>query len=207
MSRLTCFFDVASPYCWFAFEELLKSVPKHNASLNFVPVHAASIMTSIGHKMPFYEKALRDYTFYDAKVQGRRHGLEIEIPDDAFEKLSNIGTFSAQRFLAAVKALDSGKYEDAARETWRRLWAENLGIHTDEDFFEIANKLNLSPEILNTLSDDKWTTAVVENNKSAIELNCFGVPWMNVTNQSDNNAVFFGSDRLPFVYKFLNSNF
>uniref|UniRef100_A0A914Q7F2 DSBA-like thioredoxin domain-containing protein n=1 Tax=Panagrolaimus davidi TaxID=227884 RepID=A0A914Q7F2_9BILA len=160
-------------------------------------------MNTIGHKIPYYEKTLRDYNFYEIKTLGKIYNLNISPPDDAFEKLSNTGTFCAQRFLAAVQELSPTFYESACREAWKRLWSENRPVHSDEDFKEICQSISIDCDVMSSLPDDKWTLKINDNNKKVIEQKCFGVPWISVKNSVNQSATFFGADRLPLVFRFL----
>uniref|UniRef100_A0AC34G6P0 DSBA-like thioredoxin domain-containing protein n=1 Tax=Panagrolaimus sp. ES5 TaxID=591445 RepID=A0AC34G6P0_9BILA len=160
-------------------------------------------MNTIGHKIPYYEKTLRDYNFYEVKTLGKIYGLNVNPPEDAFEKLSNTGTFCTQRFLAAVQESSPEYFEPACREAWKRLWSQNLPVHSDTDFKEICQDIGIDQNIMNLLSDDKWTLKINENNYNIIQQKCFGVPWISVRKSDDQNETFFGADRLPLVFRFL----
>uniref|UniRef100_A0A914Z3U3 Uncharacterized protein n=1 Tax=Panagrolaimus superbus TaxID=310955 RepID=A0A914Z3U3_9BILA len=59
---------------------------------------------------------------------------------------------------------------------------------------------------MSTLSDDKWTLKINENIHKVIQQKCFGVPWISVKNSRNQNADFFGADRLPLVFRFLEDD-
>uniref|UniRef100_A0AC34QIP0 DSBA-like thioredoxin domain-containing protein n=1 Tax=Panagrolaimus sp. JU765 TaxID=591449 RepID=A0AC34QIP0_9BILA len=199
---IKCFIDVASAHAWFAFEALLNEKAKQNFKLDFVPVHAASIMTTIGHKMPYYDKILRDYNFYDIKVVDKMYGVNINVPSNGIDRLSNIGTFNAMRFASAVKETDPERYEATCRKLFQRLWSEDKEIYQRQDFEEVGRDVKLDNQVFEILDDSKWTIQVKKNNEVAISLGCFGVPWIQVE-KSHEFECFFGADRIPLIKKYL----
>ncbi|KAE9550318.1 hypothetical protein FO519_006478 [Halicephalobus sp. NKZ332] len=195
---IKCYLDISSAHCWFAFETLLRQNRVQNYELDFIPVHAASIMGTIGHKMPYYEKPLRDYNFYDIDVMSKYYGVEAKLPKNPLERLSNIGTFNAMRFVSLAKELESAKIELVWRCLFSRIWQEDKEIHEDIHFDEIVEKCGLSKSIMDVLKDEKWTFKLMENNKEAISQGCFGVPWIKAEVQNESES-FFGADRIPLI--------
>lgn len=92
----------------------------------------------LGHKMPYYEKILRDYNFYDIKTLDKMYGVNINLPSNSIDRLSNIGTFNALRFVSAIKETNPEKYETTWRKLFQRLWTENKEIYRRQDFEEVC---------------------------------------------------------------------
>lgn len=90
-----------------------------------------------GHKMPYYEKSLRDYNFYDIDVMGKYYGIDAKLPKNALDRLSNIGTFNSTKFLTLIKSEEPSKIESVWRSLFSRIWQEDKEIHKDQDFVEV----------------------------------------------------------------------
>jgi 2-hydroxychromene-2-carboxylate isomerase len=80
LKRLTCHFDVISPYAYLAFERLPEALAGCSYTVDYRPVLLAALLQAHGQKGPAEIEAKRAWTFRQVHWLATQHGVPIDTP-------------------------------------------------------------------------------------------------------------------------------
>lgn len=206
-SCLTLYYDALSVHSWIMFEKLNSLNLRLDVTLNFIPVHASTIVTSSGNKVPYYTASLKKNFFSDTRFLGKYNNISIKTPWQDIDNLllNSANSLIPQYFLTMVAKNYPEKLVQCSRLMWKMLWVDNRSIHTDENIYEIIKELQLPYSCLNLLSDEKWSKILFKNQNNALISGCFGLPWITINNLKK-IVSYYGCDCLPLILNNLKKN-
>uniref|UniRef100_A0A0B7AA84 Glutathione S-transferase kappa n=2 Tax=Arion vulgaris TaxID=1028688 RepID=A0A0B7AA84_9EUPU len=202
MSRKTVefFYDVVSPYSWFAFETLMRYQNRWNITLKLRPFFLGGIMHGSGNKPPAMVPLKSKYMFDDVQRLGKYFNVPIRFPKNPAELMLTKGTLATQRFLTAIDMTHPGKLETVSRELWMRAWHRDEDITEPASFAEAARQAGISEKdiaaILPRMKDEDVKDRLKNTTQDALDLGAFGAPIILAVVDGRKEWV-FGSDRFP----------
>eukprot|EP00475_Leptophrys_vorax_P010006 TRINITY_DN1668_c0_g1_i2.p1 TRINITY_DN1668_c0_g1~~TRINITY_DN1668_c0_g1_i2.p1 ORF type:complete len:221 (+),score=56.07 TRINITY_DN1668_c0_g1_i2:683-1345(+) len=192
------FFDVVSPYSYFAFEALLKVEPVWDFKLILTPAFLGGVMQASGNKPPATVPAKAKYLFHDIVRNSKQFGLNMVPRPEKFP----IVTLNNMRVLIWLQEKYPDKLIPVARAFWEMYWGNGKDSSTPEAIQDVLNRL--LPE-----DTEGWKAAVQDpavkeklasNTQRAVESGAFGFPWMLVkTSEQAKPQALFGSDRFSHL--------
>jgi len=201
MSTLKLHFDVTSPYAWIAFESLLRYEKHLGVALKLVPVHLGFIIRDTGNRPPGAIPKKLENMYRDLEVVSNYWGFHIRPPSDFNETIMKRGTLNPQRFLTALDVHQPGYLIPCARAFWERIWYRDEPIHAFDNIREVCDKLRL-PEyekMIKESTSEDIKSLYKQRTEEAIGSGAFGVPWILLSREGQEDVKFFGSDRLPII--------
>ncbi|KAH9513586.1 Glutathione S-transferase kappa 1 [Bulinus truncatus] len=202
MSKKTVefFYDVVSPYTWFAFEVLCRYQHRWNITLKLRPFYLGAIMNDSGNRPPAMVPNKGQYMLKDVPRTAKYFDVPLKFPKNVPEMMFVKGTLSTQRFLTAVDMKQPHMLEKVTRELWMRNWNRDEDVTQLESFAEAARKAGMSEEdiaiIVPMIKDESVKNKLKATTKEAFDLGAFGAP-MIVTEINGQKEWVFGSDRFP----------
>jgi len=214
------FFDILSPYSYFAFEALCRYRHVWGLRLRLRPVFQSALISATGNQPPALNPAKAPYLTQDI----RRLAVYFDVPMGQFPPSRMpavlMGTLPVQRMLVALQAA----HGDAALEAvTRALWLRYLV--TDTDILSAESRLGVLQEaaglsleqaqvVLTASTQDAAKKALQANTTEALAHGAFGVPTIvfpvpaaSETGTKDGKAMLFGSDRFNVMAQLLNKTF
>ncbi|PGH27948.1 hypothetical protein AJ80_00202 [Polytolypa hystricis UAMH7299] len=207
-ARIDAYFDCVSPFSYFAFVHLLRNkdvLRSHGVEIDFHPVFLGGINAGSGNKPPFTLPAKAKYMKYDVPRSAKYFGVEgFKTP-----KFFPILTVVPQRCIIYIKEhYPTERFEQTWLSFWQYLFVKNVDTSKPEVLAEIFAEHKFSEQeikdILAAASDPKYKQALTDNTQKALDRGAYGAPYYWVRNSKGEEEPFFGSDRFPIMWKFLD---
>ncbi len=189
------YFDLISPYGYFASTQIEALAARHGRTVDWKPVLLGITVMKIMGMKPLMETPLKkDYIAHDkprmAQILGvpfREHGL------------SGHSSITAMRAFVWLKARDRTLAVNFARRIYARLWVRGLDITSTEAVVEEAGALGVDgAELRAALDSAELKQALKAAVDEAVAKGVFGTPYFIVDGEP-----IFGVDRLWMLEQWL----
>ncbi len=188
------YFDLSSPYSYFAATQLPALATRTGAKVEYRPFVLAAVFKATGNDMPAKVPAKGSYMFKDLERWAEYYGVRFK-----FSSYFPANTIKAMRLVLAAD--EHGKAEAVALGTFRAMWAENRDINDPVTLGDIAEKAGIDAEsALKAIESSAIKDRLRTNTDAAIGRGAFGAPTMFVGEE-----MFWGNDRLHFVERALKA--
>jgi glutathione S-transferase kappa 1 len=199
--RVRLFFDVVSPYSWFAFNTVVQYRAlweRSGAVVELEPFFLGAVMAASGNQPPATNMFKMKYLLADLERGAPRFGIEQIKLSSQFPQ----NTLQAMRILTHMREVDgpwSSRIVVLAQRFFRAVWVndENLGdaAVVERCVREACGAEHDVSALLAAAKSDAVKEALRRRTQAAVDLGAFGAPWI-VVGDSD---CFFGSDRFDVV--------
>ena len=189
MPPVTFFFDVHSPWSYLASVLIGPLTRRHDARIEWRPIHLANLMDRIDGLRPLEQTPAR-VAWYEQDIADRmaQHGLPYDPHPDYPLRPS-------RALRSCVYAAEQGCAEAFVRAVMRGYWFEKRDISNLAVLQAMADEVGLGPRpIAEIVSDGSCKAAVARNTDDAIARGVFGVPSFLF-----DGKLFFGSDRMDLL--------
>ena len=200
--ELDVYFDVASPFAYYALTQLPALARVTGTTPRLRPILLGGLFREIGQvDVPLLamNDAKRRYTFAELGRWSRWWGQPFEMPRKFPQR-----TIAAQRL--CVLATERG-FADAARLALalaRAMWAEQRDLEAPATLREVLAETGLPVEWVERTAEPEVKAALVRETASAAARGVFGVPTFVITTGTTSPPqLVWGQDRLELVMRFL----
>jgi len=193
MPRLEFFFDVSSPWTYFAFHRIEAFAEDVGAELVFRPFLLGGVFNKVNPsvyqrrdnpipaKDGYYKKDMADWARYE--------GLEIVSP-------SVFPVNSVRAMRGCFYAIDQGKISAYARNCFEAYWLHDKDISQQDLLGNLAADAGLDREgFLAAINDEDYKQKLFSATDEAIARGVFGSPTFFL----DYEDMYFGNDRLELI--------
>eukprot|EP01127_Copromyxa_protea_P012166 TRINITY_DN3137_c0_g1_i1.p1 TRINITY_DN3137_c0_g1~~TRINITY_DN3137_c0_g1_i1.p1 ORF type:complete len:222 (-),score=53.85 TRINITY_DN3137_c0_g1_i1:58-723(-) len=199
--RIELFYDVVSPYSYFAFETILRYCSHHQIELSLRPFFLGGVMQAAGNKPPGLVPSKGKYMLKDLNRLQDYFGVHPLKYPSRFP----INTLPAQRTLAALNLAGRKEEGPLAIKLWEYYWGQDQDISNLEVIQKALEAVGISSEeavkILATISSDEVKEAIKKTTEEAVKRGAFGAPTMFVFSEDGKKEeMFFGSDRFHILF-------
>ena len=223
--RVDFYFDVLSPYSYFAFELLLRYRGAWGLDLRLKPVFQGALISSTGNTPPAFNAAKGPYLTKDVQRQARYFEVPLaKFPPSRFQDVLT-GSIAVQRMLVAVSVAHPDRPALLERVT-RNVWQRHFG--RDEDILSTESKiaaltdgtgltLGEAQSLIDASTSPAVKAALTANTAEALAHGGFGVPLMVFpvspagalpgVDPAGERAMLFGSDRFHVMAQMLQKEF
>lgn len=212
--RIDFFYDVVSPYSYFAFVMLRRYQAVWKMDLRLYPALLGGVMKATGNVPPATLPARAPYMMRDLGRCSDYYQIPLQVPSDF-----PTSTLKAMRILTAIDQAQQGKTDpalspattatslaDASLALWQHHWGQGLPMN-DETIVSALQQAGFSAEDtqrwLQRANDADVKNALIEATNNAVEAGAFGMPMLLCYADDDvagkNPEMFFGGDRLFLV--------
>jgi len=204
MSKRTVhiFYDVVSPYSYFAFEVLCRYKGRWNLDLKLRPFFLGGVMKGSGNKPPASNPEKGKYLFEDVARLSKYFDIPVKFPTNMQELIFQNGSMTAQRFLTAVELECPDKVESVTRALWTRAWGQDEDIIKPAGIITAAVIAGLPKEkaedMLTRVKSDAVMDRLRLTTQEALDHGAFGAPII-VFELNGEQEMIFGSDRFPVM--------
>ena len=193
--KITFYFDIMSPYCYFANTKLPDLARKHECELVYHPMDIPSAKVAAGNygpsnvQVPSKIKAL----MADFQRWSKRYDIPFTLPKG----------FDARNWnIASLYAIKNGNAESFINAAYNKVWADGID---PSDCSELKLTLSMAGFDANAaMAYINSPKGECEFKKSCIDAHnaeVFGAPIMTVDDQ-----LFWGNDRLDFLDEYLSES-
>jgi glutathione S-transferase kappa 1 len=197
------FYDVLSPYSWFAFEFLCRARNRWNIDVKFRPVSLAEIVVEAGNRLPWIVPRKHTYLTNDLHHLGDFYQVPLNAVEDVRDTMLNKGSLFAQRLLTSVSMTQPELLESLSRELWMRIWSRRQDISTIDNILEALKAIGVpderAKELILSIEDKKVDERLKEVTAEAMSYGAFGAPTIVTTDAKNEKRMFFGSDRMELL--------
>ena len=184
------YFDFASPYAYFAANEVELIARTHGRTVDWRPVLIWAVFKAQGIAPPMELPAKRDYFVADMQRSAAFHGLDYSHP----ARLP-VSTHRAARLYYTLAVQDVEAAPDFGRAIFAAYFTQGLDISQEAVVVDVAGGLGISEAAaLRAINGDFGRERLAEMIDIAVADKVCGSPWFIVDGES-----FFGADRLPQI--------
>lgn len=186
---LTFWFDVHSPWCYFAATRIGDLARRHGQELQWKPLHLPRLLDLIGGVKPLEANPARVAWFRQdildhAELLGLPYRMHPQYP------LRNSRALRACQYAA-----EQGHAEAFVNRVLRAYWAEEGDITDPALLGEWGAEAGLDPaRVAAAATSDEYKDKIDANTQDAIARGVFGVPTVDT-----GNKLYFGNDRLDLL--------
>ncbi|MCB9556571.1 MAG: 2-hydroxychromene-2-carboxylate isomerase [Deltaproteobacteria bacterium] len=181
------YFDIASPYSYFAACRVEQLGEKIGRRVNWLPLLLGGVFKATGNKAPATVAAKARYLFVDLHRWAGALGIPFH-----FSSHFPPNTLTVQRVLCA---LDPGQVPPVAAVLFTAFWAEQRNIADDKTLIAVLDDAGFDGAALVAQSaSDLVKQRLRHQTDRAIERGVFGVPTVFVDDE-----MFWGHDRFDLI--------
>lgn len=184
------YFDLSSPYSYFAATQLPSLAAKYGASVAYKPLVLAAVFKAQGNVMPAVCIPKAQYMIKDLLRWAEQYGVPFQM-----SSRFPLPTIRGMRLVIAAEA--HGRSAELASKLFAGMWERDLDISSDAVLHALVTEAGLPADELMAATE---TGAVKDKLRAytdeAIGKGVFGAPAMIVDGE-----LFWGNDRLHFLEK------
>ncbi len=188
-ARLVFFYDLSSPYCYLAAEQLLSLCARHQEPVRFVPVVSGRLAAA--DELPTrLGPARRRYLQLDAQRCARRLRLPLHFPSRF-----PMNTILALRLCVQVASRSEAEHQRLVGALLRAYFVDDLDLIDQDSLRRLLLSLSLpADELLHGCALPDVAALLLQNTEQAISAGAFQTPCIAVGDE-----LFMGCDRMDFV--------
>jgi glutathione S-transferase kappa 1 len=210
------YYDILSPYSYFAYHTLLRYREEWGLNIQLKPVFQSALISATKNQPPALVPAKQPYLQKD--VIRLAQYFELPLPQFPPSHMSEVlmGTLPIQRMLIALQQLHG---DNALEKVTSLLWHRYLVL--DVDILSIESRLQVLMEgaglsneqaqsVLTASTQDAAKKGLASNTQEALAAGAFGVPAFIVptyvagaADEIGSSALVFGSDRFHILAQLL----
>eukprot|EP01112_Ceratiomyxa_fruticulosa_P011297 TRINITY_DN3055_c0_g1_i1.p1 TRINITY_DN3055_c0_g1~~TRINITY_DN3055_c0_g1_i1.p1 ORF type:complete len:224 (+),score=47.47 TRINITY_DN3055_c0_g1_i1:166-837(+) len=194
------YYDLLSPYSFFAFEVLKRYEQRWSLDIDMVPVLLGGIFQSTGNKSPITVPTKAVYVPIDLGRLSRCSDVPLKLPST----FPNNSLTVMRMMVALTQKYPHQTQVDTSREIWKMHWQEDIPLSDFE-----AVKANLKNRKIHGISesgiwdnlfeqtkDEAIKKKLKENTDKAVEIGGFGAPLIYFPKEKE---LFWGCDRFEVI--------
>lgn len=191
--KVEFWYDVHSPWCYFASYRIGGIVRAHGGEVVWRPVHLPNLIELIGGRRPLEGIASFVRWFQqDIRDHAELHGLPYDPHKDYPLRPS-------RALRAGLYAQDQGAAEPFVQAMMRAYWSQQADISDPGVLQRLGVQAGLDPEgVAAATADDAYKARVAANLQEAADRGIFGLPAMFL-----DGKLFWGNDRLDLLDRWL----
>jgi 2-hydroxychromene-2-carboxylate isomerase len=193
MNQVEFFYDISSPWTYFACARIEAFCQRNDAELIWKPFLVGGVFNKVNPsvyerrnnpvppKDAYYQKDMRDWAAY----------LDI-----AMIKPSVFPLNSVKCLRGAFVAIDEGTISAYSRACFKAYWCEDRDISQESELLEIVTSVGMDPDkFFASIGQDNYKKKLFETTDDLIARGGFGSPtfFLNGTD------MYFGNDRLELM--------
>lgn len=198
MSKLEFFFDVSSPWTYFAFDRIEDLANETGAELIWKPFLVGGVFNKVNPsvyqrrenpvppKDNYYRKDMEDWARYQGLTMIRPSVFPLN---------------SVKALRGAFVAIDQGKISAYARGCFEAYWRDDKDISKEDELQKVVEKAGMDPDdFFAKIATDEVKQRLFNTTDELIERGGFGSPTFFV----NSDDMYFGNDRMELIRWALN---
>ncbi|XP_071544803.1 glutathione S-transferase kappa 1-like isoform X2 [Panulirus ornatus] len=130
--KIELYYDIISPYTWFAFEVLMRYRKHWNVDVQLKPMLLGGVAKASGNKAPMLVPNKALYMTKDLTRNAAYFNVPLKLVTNAFDLILVKGSLIPSRFITSVDLLYPAHLEAVSRALWMEVWNKDQDFTTPE---------------------------------------------------------------------------
>lgn len=190
MKKIDFYFDISSPYSYLAHEQLKRFVKENNGKINYMPILLGGIHQLANITAPGLNPSRAKHMIKDLKMCADWYKIKFQ-----FNRYFPIKTVKIMRGILVAEK--EGYVDNFVDKFFKATWVDSLNMNDLKIVEKFLKNMDINPNIFfERINDQKVKDDLKNRTNAAFKKGVFGAPTFIV-----GSKMFFGQDRLEFVYR------
>ena len=184
------YFDISSPYSYLAHTQIRKYEKETGEKINYMPIFLGGLHRLADITAPGLNPLRGKYLIKDLKLFADKYKIKYQ-----FNRYFPIKTIQIMR--GAIVAGQNDYFQNYIDKFFIAAWVDSLNLNDEKIFEKFLKNMDINySDFIQKLSDPKIKDELKDRTDTAFKKGIFGAPTFVV-----NGKMFWGQDRLEFVFK------
>ena len=185
MKKIEFYYDISSPYSYLAHEQIKLFEKNNKSSVTLMPILLGGLHQLANITAPGLNPSRAKHMIKDLKICADWYKV----------KYFPLKTINIMR--GAIVAEKEGFLKNYTERVFKAAWVDSLNLNDNKILEKFIKNLDINPSIfLNKINDQEIKDELKNRTSAAYKKGVFGAPTFIV-----GSKMFFGQDRLEFVYR------
>lgn len=190
MKKIDFYFDISSPYSYLAHTQLRKFEKETGEKINYMPIFLGGLHRLADIHAPGLNPHKGKYLIKDLKLFADKYKVNYQ-----FNRYFPIKSIHIMR--GSLVAEQNNYFHNYIDKFFIAAWVDSLNLNDEKIFEKFLKNMNINYTVFfQKLSDSKVKDDLKNRTEIAFKKGIFGAPTFVV-----NGKMFWGQDRLEFVFK------
>ena len=190
MKKIDFYFDISSPYSYLAHEQLKLFEKENKTKVNYMPIFLGGLHQLANITAPGLNPSRAKHMIKDLKICADWYKIKFQ-----FNRYFPLKTINIMR--GALVSENEGFLNSFVDKFFKAAWVDSLNLNDGKILERFIKNMDINPKIfVDKLSDQKVKDDLKNRTNTAFKKGIFGAPSFVV-----GSKIFFGQDRLDFVYR------
>ena len=188
--KIDFYFDISSPYSYLAHTQIRKYEKETSEKINYMPIFLGGLHRLADITAPGLNPLRGKYLIKDLKLFSDKYKIKYQ-----FNRYFPIKTIQIMR--GAIVAGQNDYFQNYIDKFFIAAWVDSLNLNDEKIFEKFLKNMDINySDFIQKLSDPKIKDELKDRTDTAFKKGIFGAPTFVV-----NGKMFWGQDRLEFVFK------
>jgi len=188
--KIDFYFDISSPYSYLAHTQIRKYEKETDEKINYMPIFLGGLHRLADITAPGLNPLRGKYLIKDLKLFADKYKIKYQ-----FNRYFPIKTIQIMR--GAIVAGQNDYFQNYIDKFFVAAWVDSLNLNDEKIFEKFLKNMDINySDFIQKLSDPKIKDELKDRTDTAFKKGIFGAPTFVV-----NGKMFWGQDRLEFVFK------
>ncbi len=190
MKKIDFYFDISSPYSYLAHEQLKLFEKENKFKVSYMPILLGGLHQLANITAPGLNPSKAKHMIKDLKICADWYKIKFQ-----FNRYFPLKTVNIMR--GALVAEKEGFLNNYVDKFFRAAWVDSLNLNDGKILEKFIKNMDINPKIFEQkITDQKIKDDLKNRTNAAFKKGVFGAPTFIV-----GSKIFFGQDRLEFVYR------
>ncbi|MEL0242147.1 MAG: 2-hydroxychromene-2-carboxylate isomerase [Pelagibacteraceae bacterium] len=190
MKKIDFYFDISSPYSYLAHEQIKLFEKENKFKVNYMPILLGGLHQLANITAPGLNPSRAKHMIKDLKICADWYKIKFQ-----FNRYFPLKTVAIMR--GALVAEKEGFLSSYVDKFFKAAWVDSLNLNDGKILEKFIKNMDINPKLFEEkISNQKIKDDLKNRTTAAFKKGVFGAPTFIV-----GSKIFFGQDRLEFVYR------
>ncbi len=190
MKKIDFYFDISSPYSYLAHEQIKLFEKENKFKVNYMPILLGGLHQLANITAPGLNPSRAKHMIKDLKICADWYKIKFQ-----FNRYFPLKTVAIMR--GALVAEKEGFLNSYVDKFFKAAWVDSLNLNDGKILEKFIKNMDINPKLFEEkISNQKIKDDLKNLTTAAFKKGVFGAPTFIV-----GSKIFFGQDRLEFVYR------
>jgi len=195
MKKIDFYFDISSPYSYLAHEQIKLFEKENKYKSNYMPVFLGGLHQMANITAPGLNPSRAKHMIKDLKICADWYKIKFQ-----FNRYFPLKTINIMR--GAIVAENEGFLNNYIDKFFKAAWVDSLNLNDEKILEKFIKNMDINPKnFFEKIKNQTVKEDLKNRTDAAFKKGVFGAPTFIV-----GSKIFFGQDRLEFVYREAKKN-